>query len=150
MKTRHKAHAILLTDAGQLLFLQRGWPGGTPYCTAVGGTIEPDDTDLTAGLRREVMEEVGAEIGPPTPILTLTEPGPPIAVIHHYFTAQVLSLDPARRHGPELDNPDVGTFDPIQIPATADALTALNLRPPELAAYALTHLVTPRTEPPPS
>jgi 8-oxo-dGTP pyrophosphatase MutT (NUDIX family) len=124
MRTRHKAHAILLMGTGQLLVLQRGWPGGTPYCTAVGGTVEPDDADLTAGLRREVMEEVGAEIGPPTPILTLTEPGPAVTVVHHYYTAHVLSLDSARRHGPELDDPDTGTFTPIQIPATADALTA--------------------------
>ncbi|MBY8882711.1 NUDIX domain-containing protein [Actinacidiphila acidipaludis] len=147
MRTRHKAHAILL-DAGQLLVLQRGWPGGTTYCTAVGGTIEPDDVDVIAGLRREVMEEVGAEIGPPNEVLTLTESGPPVTVVRHFYTAQVINRDPDRRYGPELADPDAGTFSLVRVAPTADAVTALNLQPPELAAYVLTNLVTPAEQSP--
>lgn len=140
MKTRHKAHAVLL-DGGRFLLLRRGWPGGTPYCTAVGGTVEPGDADLPAALRREVMEEAGAEIGRPEPILTLTEPGPQVTVVHHFYTARIRSLDLARRHGPEFEDPDTGTFTPVWIAATAEAVTAAGLQPPELAAYVLAHLV---------
>ncbi|WP_443071370.1 hypothetical protein [Streptomyces sp. NBC_01465] len=44
MKVRRKARAVLL-DGDHLVFLRRGWPGGSSYCTTVGGSVEPDDPD---------------------------------------------------------------------------------------------------------
>ncbi|MEU6143347.1 NUDIX hydrolase [Streptomyces sp. NPDC047081] len=63
MKVRHKVRVVLL-DGDHLVLLRRGWPGGLPYWTAVGGSVESEDADLEAALRREVMEELGATIGP--------------------------------------------------------------------------------------
>ncbi|MFD6988059.1 NUDIX domain-containing protein [Streptomyces sp. NPDC059943] len=134
MKTRRNVRAVLL-DGDHLVFLRRGWPGGSSYFTTVGGGVEPDDADLEAALRREVMEEIGATIGPVTEFLTLTEPGERVTVVQHYFRADVLDMDPDRRDGPELADPDVGDFSPVRVALDASALAALELQPSELAAY---------------
>ncbi|XUL85803.1 NUDIX domain-containing protein [Streptomyces galilaeus] len=141
MKVRHKARVVLL-DRGQLVFLKRGWPGGDSYCTTVGGSVEPTDADLETALRREAMEEIGATIGPATEFLTLTEPGGTTTVVQHYFLADLLDMDLARRHGPELDDPDTGDFEPVRVPLSRPAVAALNLQPAELADYVLRHLGT--------
>lgn len=113
--------------------------GRLPYCTTVGGGVEPRDADLEAALRREVMEEIGATIGPAVEFLTLTEPGGRTTVVRHYFRADVLDLDPDRRDGPELDDPDTGDFSTVRVAPEASALRALELQPPELAAYLCEH-----------
>ncbi|MEV0740055.1 NUDIX hydrolase [Streptomyces sp. NPDC050549] len=139
MKVRHKVRVVLL-DRGRLVFLKRGWPGGDSYCTTVGGSVEPTDADLEAALRREAMEEIGATIGPATEFLTLTEPGGTTTVVQHYFLAYLLDMDLARRHGPELDDPDTGDFEPVRVALSRPAVAALNLQPAELADHVLRHL----------
>jgi 8-oxo-dGTP pyrophosphatase MutT (NUDIX family) len=134
MKVRHNVRAVLLHD-GHLVFLRRGWPGGPSYYETVGGGVEASDADLEAALRREVTEEIGATIGPPTGILTSTDPGERVTVVRHYFLADVLEVDASRRGGPELDDPDLGDFTPVRVPLDAAAVAALDLQPPELAAW---------------
>lgn len=139
MRVRHKARAVLLDD-GHLVFLRRGWPGGDPYCTTVGGSVEPEDADLEAALRREAMEEIGATIGPATEFLTLTEPRGTTTVVQHYFLAYLLDMDLDPRHGPEPDDPDTGDFEPVRVELSRPAVAALNLQPAELAHYVLAHV----------
>ncbi|MFI6337995.1 NUDIX domain-containing protein [Streptomyces sp. NPDC050535] len=134
MKVRRNVRAVLL-DGGHLVFLRRGWPGGRSYYTTVGGGVEPEDADLEAALRREVMEEIGATIGPVGEFLTVTEPGERVTVVQHYFRADVLDMDPDRRQGPELDDPDTGDFSPVRIVLDVAAVAALGLQPIELADY---------------
>ncbi|MEU7097705.1 NUDIX domain-containing protein [Streptomyces longwoodensis] len=117
------------------MFLRREWPGGTSYYTTVGGGIEAEDADLEAALRREVMEEIGATIGPASEFLTLIEPGDKVTVVHHFFRADVLDMDLNRRSGPELDDSDMGAFSPVRVALDASAVGALELHPPELADY---------------
>ncbi|MER6136299.1 NUDIX domain-containing protein [Streptomyces sp. NPDC001815] len=139
MKVRHKARAILF-DGSRLVFLRRGWPGCLPYCTAVGGSVEPEDADLEAALRREVMEEIGATIGPATEVFTLTEAGGATTVVQHYFLADVLDMDLGRRHGPEIDDPDTGVHEPVRVAPDVPAVSALNLQPAEFARFVLDHV----------
>ncbi|MFF0012625.1 NUDIX domain-containing protein [Streptomyces sp. NPDC005374] len=141
MKVRHNVRAVLV-DGGQLVFLRRRWPGGSPYCTTVGGGVEPYDADLAAALRREVMEEIGATIGAATEFLTLTEPGERVTVVAHYFRAEILDVDPNRRGGPELDNPETGDFFPVRVAREMSAVVALDLQPPLLADYLREHPTT--------
>ncbi len=112
----------MLFDDGHLVFLKRGWPGGDPYCTAVGGSVEPEDADLEAALRREALEEIGATIGPVTEFLTLTEPRGTSTVVQHYFRADLVAMDPNLRHGPELDDPDTGLFEPVRVAVSRPAV----------------------------
>ena len=138
MKVRHNVRAVLL-DGGRLVFLRRGWPGGALYYTTVGGGVEAEDADFEAALRREVMEEIGATIGPATEFLTLTEPGEKVIVVQHYYRADVLDMDLGRRSGPEVDDPDVGDFSPVRVALDASAVRELELHPPELANYLWEH-----------
>ncbi|KAB1982291.1 NUDIX domain-containing protein [Streptomyces triticiradicis] len=138
MKVRHNVRAVLL-DGGQLVFLRREWPGGTSYYTTVGGGVEAEDADLEAALRREVMEEIGATIGPASEFLTLTELGDKVTVVQHFFRADVLDMDLNRRSGPELDDPDTGDFSPMRVALDASAVRALELHPSELADYLQEH-----------
>ncbi|MFE3827198.1 NUDIX domain-containing protein [Streptomyces sp. NPDC059092] len=139
MKVRHNVRAVLF-DGGQLVFLRRGWPGGTSYYTTVGGGVEAEDADLEAALRREVMEEIGATIGPASEFLTLTEPGGKVTVVQHFFRADVLDMDLNRRSGPELGDPDIGDFSPVRVSLDASAVRPLELHPPELADYLREHV----------
>lgn len=124
------------------MFLRRGWPGGSTYYETVGGGVEADDADLESALRREVMEEIGATIGPVTEFLTVTEPGERVTVVRHYFRADVRDMDPDRRNGPELDDPDTGDFSPVRVPLDVAAVAALGLQPAELAHYLRDHIAS--------
>lgn len=141
MKIRRNVRAVLL-DGDHLVFLRRGWPGRPSYYTTVGGGVEPDDADLEVALRREVMEEISATIGPVAEFLTVTEPGERVTVVQHYFRADVLDMDPDRRNGPEMDDPDIGNFSPVRVPLDVSALAALELQPIELADYLRDHVRT--------
>ncbi|WP_329134531.1 NUDIX hydrolase [Streptomyces sp. NBC_01476] len=144
MKVRRNVRAVLLDD-DHLVFLRRAWPGGPSYYTTVGGGVEPEDADLEAALRREVMEELGATIGPVTEFLTVTEPGERITVVQHYFRADIREWDVRRRSGPELNNPDIGDFSPVRVALDASAVAALELQPLELADYVRAHVPSWRT-----
>ncbi|TRO57061.1 NUDIX domain-containing protein [Streptomyces sp. IB201691-2A2] len=139
MKIRRNVRAVLL-DGDHLVFLRRGWPGGPSYYETVGGGVEPDDADLEAALRREVMEEIGATIGPVAEFLTVTEPGERVTVVRHYFLADVLDMDLDRRNGPEMRDPDIGDFSPVRVGLDVSAVAALELQPAELADYLRDHV----------
>ncbi|MFJ4844492.1 MULTISPECIES: NUDIX domain-containing protein [unclassified Streptomyces] len=134
MKVRHRVRAVLL-DHDHLVFLRRGWPGGSVYYTTVGGGVEPGDDSLEGALRREVMEEIGGTIGPAGEFLTTTEPGERITVVQHYFRADLVDMDVSRRNGPELDDPNTGDFSPVRVALDVAAVAALDLQPVELADY---------------
>ncbi|MFI6893955.1 NUDIX domain-containing protein [Streptomyces sp. NPDC050256] len=139
MKTRRNVRAVLL-DGDHLVFLRRGWPGGPSYYETVGGGVEPDDAGLEAALRREVMEEIGATIGPVTEFLTVTDPGERVTVVQHYFLASVLDMNLDRRSGPEMSDPDIGDFSPVRVALEVSAVTELELQPTELANYLRDHV----------
>ncbi|MEV6107788.1 NUDIX domain-containing protein [Streptomyces sp. NPDC051940] len=141
MKVRRNVRAVLL-DGDHLVFLRRGWPGGSTFYTTVGGGVETEDAGLEAALRREVMEEIGATIGPPVEFLTMTEPGERVTAVWHYFRADVLDTDVGRRSGPEVSDPDLGDFTPVHVPLDVSAVAALGLEPPELADYLRDHIAS--------
>ncbi|MFF7334429.1 NUDIX domain-containing protein [Streptomyces sp. NPDC008150] len=141
MRVRHNARAVLLDADDHLVFLRRGWPGLTPsYCTTVGGGVEATDADVEAALRREVLEEIGGTLGPVTEVLTLTDATGPTAVVEHYYLGRLLDMDPRRRSGPELTDPDLGDFEPVRVALDPAAVDGLGLQPPELAGYVRDHL----------
>ena len=96
------------------------------------------------GLHRGLDDQLGAQPAA-VEFLTLTEPGGRTTVVRHYFRADVLDLDPDRRDGPELDDPDTGDFSTVHVAPEASALRALELQPPELAAYLYEHAEDWRT-----
>ncbi|MEU6143346.1 hypothetical protein ABZ848_23655 [Streptomyces sp. NPDC047081] len=74
----------------------------------------------------------------------MTEPGR-VAVTRHYFLADLLDMRPDRRGGPELGDPDIGTFEPTRVPLRGSVLSSLGLQTPQLAEYVLEHVDAWRT-----
>ncbi|MCP2323796.1 8-oxo-dGTP pyrophosphatase MutT (NUDIX family) [Hamadaea flava] len=138
MKERVRA---ALLEGDNLVVFRRQRPGVPVYWALPGGGVEPEDADLVAALRRELDEEMKAEIGEP---VLLTSRETPYAdgksPLQHLFAARLISLDFAKRHGPEFSDPSKGEYAVERIPLTKEALTDCRLFPPELADYLREHV----------
>lgn len=141
---RRSARAILL-DGGDLLLIRRAKPGQAPYWVTIGGGCEPEDGSLEDTLRRDVMEEAGAQIGPAAQCLVLTDVvGDGLVAVQHFFLTALVSLDPARRCGPELDQAEErGTYEVVRVPFTKEGLAAIDVRPAELSDFLRAHAPGP-------
>jgi 8-oxo-dGTP pyrophosphatase MutT (NUDIX family) len=57
-----RVRGVLITAASQLLTIRRERPGTPVYWVLPGGGVEPTDNSYEDALRREVREELAAEI----------------------------------------------------------------------------------------
>ncbi len=136
---RHAVRALLL-DGDELILLRRTKPGRPLYWTTPGGGLEADDTDPQAALRRELDEELGATAGPLRQVYAICEQTPVGDYLHTFYLCRLETLDLSRRHGPELSDPARGGYDVERVRCTPEALAALDVRPPLLAAYLAEHV----------
>ncbi|MGA4541225.1 NUDIX domain-containing protein [Uniformispora flossi] len=129
------ARAILLDDEDRLVLIKRTKPGRTPYWITPGGGVEDGDTTVVAGLRREVLEELGGKLASCVPAFvdTVPEPGGGVKV-QHFFACRLESVDPSLRHGPEVDEPN-GMYEVVRVPFTPEGLATVDVVPATLAAY---------------
>ncbi|GHF42926.1 hypothetical protein GCM10010218_25180 [Streptomyces mashuensis] len=140
---KRTARAILLdgdpaTGGLDMILIKRTKPGQAPYWITPGGGVEPGDTTVVAALHREVDEELGAKITDVVPAFVDTVPHPHGhdhgVKVQHFFVCRLASMDLARRHGPEIDDPQ-GTYDVVSIPFTRAGLDSVEVVPPTLRAY---------------
>lgn len=146
---KQSARALLFDRDRRLVLIKRTKPGQKPYWVAVGGGLEPEDTDAEAALRREVFEELGGRIDQVRQVFLIADDLPEGVGLQHVFVARLTSMDLAARTGTEFAEPGRGTYEVVSVPATRDALSALNLLPPQLAdfARACVHGLTALVEP---
>jgi 8-oxo-dGTP pyrophosphatase MutT (NUDIX family) len=135
---KRTARAILL-DGGDLLLIKRTKPGGPPYWITPGGGVEPEDGSVVEALHREVDEELGAKVTDVVPafvdtVAHTTEDGRAGVKVQHFFVCKLASMDPARRHGPEVDEPN-GTYEIVRIPFSRAGIGSVEVVPPSLRAY---------------
>src|SRR5581483_3398022 len=103
--------------AAEILLIKRTKPGRAPHWITPGGGMEPTDRTVVDALHRELLEELGAKAVDIVPAFVDTVPyghhddGP--AVVHphgvkvqHFFVCRLASMDPALRHGPEIEEPN--------------------------------------------
>lgn len=102
---RRSARAVLLDDDGRLVVIRRTVPGRAPYRVTPGGGVEPEDDSVEDGLRRELLEELGATARVVRQVFLTSRPMDAGIGVHHYFLARVTSMDPALRCGPEFQEP---------------------------------------------
>ena len=135
---RHAVRALLL-DGDELILLRRTKPSRAVYWTTPGGGLDEDDASPQEALRRELDEELGATAGPLGQVYAICEQTPVGDYLHTFYLCRLKSLDLSRRHGPELADPARGRYDLERVPCTPEALAALDIRPPLLAAYLAEH-----------
>jgi 8-oxo-dGTP pyrophosphatase MutT (NUDIX family) len=135
---KRTARAILL-DSDQLLLIKRTKPGAPPYWITPGGGVEPEDSTVVGALHREIDEELGAKVSDVVPAFVDTvehicEDGAAGVKVQHFFVCRLDSMDLARRHGPEVDEP-CGTYEFVRVPFTREGVASVEVVPPSLRAY---------------
>jgi 8-oxo-dGTP pyrophosphatase MutT (NUDIX family) len=115
--------------------IKRTRPGEEPYWVTIGGGVEPEDSTLEDTLRREVLEEIGAQIRHVAQILVLVDRSADGIAVQHVFLAELDPTGWVERTGKEFDNPSRGGYELVRVPFTADGIAQIDLKPASLSEY---------------
>ena len=132
--TRRSARAVLI-DGSDLLLIKRTRPGQAPYWVTIGGGVEPEDATLEDAVRREVLEEIGAQIQHIAQILVIKDQVGDGIAIQHIFLAELAPVDLVDPTGEELSIPSRGGYELVRVPFTAEGIAGIDLKPTALADY---------------
>ena len=134
--TRRSARAVLI-DGSDLLLIKRTRPGQAPYWVTIGGGVEPEDVTLEDAVRREVLEEIGAQIQHAAQILVLKDQAEDGIAIQHIFLAELAPVDLVDPTGEELSIPSRGGYELVRVPFTAGGIAGIDLKPTALKDFVL-------------
>src|ERR1700677_46482 len=139
--TPQAARAILFNDEGRILLFKRTRPGLPTYWSTPGGGVEPTGGSLEATLRRELREELGAEVSGISRVFLHTAPSHSRfgLSVHHFFIAHLEKLDLSAQSRPEFQDPARVIYEVYRISLEGDDLAAIDLRPPALKEFILTN-----------
>ncbi|MFF3563878.1 NUDIX domain-containing protein [Streptomyces sp. NPDC002574] len=135
---KRTARAILL-DGDSLVLIKRTKPGLNPYWVTPGGGVEAEDATVVEALHRELDEELGAKVTDVVPAFVdtvehISGDGSHGVKVQHFFVCRLASMDPARRHGPEVDEPS-GTYEIVHVPFSRVGLASVEVVPLTLRHY---------------
>jgi ADP-ribose pyrophosphatase YjhB (NUDIX family) len=130
-----RVRALLVTPEGHFLAVKRLRPGQAPYWVLPGGGIEPGETHHQA-LTRELREELAADADIRSLLYVLERPGER----QYFYLARARTWSFDKRTGPEFGDPARGEYQLEQIPLTAGAVEAIDLKPSEIAGVIADHL----------
>ncbi|WP_219462857.1 NUDIX domain-containing protein [Nonomuraea rhizosphaerae] len=137
---RPSVRGVLLDHDEQLLIFRRTVPGREVYWSVPGGHVEPEDATLEDTLHRELLEELGATVSAVTPLTTLTYARQGEFKTQHVYGCRLVRMDPALRHGPEVDDPARGVYEVVPVPLRESEITSRNLVPEAVAGYLSRHI----------
>jgi ADP-ribose pyrophosphatase YjhB (NUDIX family) len=132
--TRRSARAVLL-DGPDLLLIKRTRPGEEPYWVTIGGGVEPEDATLEDALRREVLEEIGAQVRHVSQIHILVDRFDEGIAVQHVFLAELDPAELVERTGKEFTIPSRGDYELVRVPFTSEGISGIDLKPTALSAY---------------
>lgn len=139
MPLNHRVRAVLLTRERELLLVKRIREGRAPYYVTPGGGVEPEDENFEEALKRELLEELGAEADILHEVFLTEHPGigelTGFWVQQHYYLCHLHGYDLTRRSGPEFLDPSRGAYIPEVFPIRAGALESVTLDPPDLKRF---------------
>jgi 8-oxo-dGTP pyrophosphatase MutT (NUDIX family) len=139
---KRTARAIVLdgdNDTWSLILIKRTKPGIAPYWVTPGGGVEPGDATVTEALHRELDEELGAKVTDVVPAFVdtvehIAQDGSHGVKVQHFFACRLAGMDPARRHGPEIDDPQ-GDYEIVRVPFSRVGLASVEIVPLTLRHY---------------
>lgn len=128
-----RVRGILVTADERLLVIKRTRPGVPTYWVLPGGHVEPGDADLESALHRELHEELAGDADVHALVQVLD--GEDGSEREYFYLARIHAWRFEDRTGPEFADRDParGTYELDQIPLTADALAAIDLKPARTA-----------------
>jgi 8-oxo-dGTP pyrophosphatase MutT (NUDIX family) len=135
---KRTARAVLF-DGDDIVLIKRVKPGVDPYWVTPGGGVEPGDPTVVDALHREVHEELGAKITDVVPCFVDTvehigQDGATGVKVQYFFVCRLESMDPAQRHGPEVEEPN-GEYTIVRVPFTRVGIASVHLVPLSLRHY---------------
>ncbi|QDY77795.1 NUDIX domain-containing protein [Streptomyces qinzhouensis] len=135
---KRTARAVLL-DGDDLILIKRTRPGVDPYWLTPGGGVEAADGSVVDALHREMNEELGALVTDVVPCFVdtvehHTGSGVTGVKVQHFFVCRLVSMDPAQRHGPEIDEPQ-GEYEIVRVPFSRMGIAGVHLVPLSLRHY---------------
>jgi ADP-ribose pyrophosphatase YjhB (NUDIX family) len=119
-----RVRAIVLTPGGSVLVIKRTKPDMPPYWKFAGGHVEEIDDGLEDALRRELREELGAE----ATILRMVAMVERENERQYFFLVMMESWSIVDLTGP-------GSYELQEIPASADEIERIDLKPVEVAEF---------------
>ena len=137
---QQRVRAVLVTNAGHIIFIERIKADIEPYFILPGGGVEPEDGDLEAALRRELCEELHGEVEILASVFVDDEIKDDGTLMrHHVYLCRIGTYDPQQRSGPEFGDPANGLYSTVEVPFEPDVLRALNIRSAALGAFLIDH-----------
>lgn len=131
---RRSARAILI-DGTDLLLIKRTRPGQEPYWVLIGGGVESEDVKLENTVRREVLEEIGAQVRNLAQVFIIKDVVEGGISIQHIFLAERAPADLVEPTGKELTIASRGGYELVRLPFTAEGLATIDLKPAALAEF---------------
>ncbi|HUR07966.1 MAG TPA: NUDIX hydrolase [Nonomuraea sp.] len=132
---RPSVRGVLLDHDERLMIFRRTVPGRQVYWSVPGGHVEPQDASLEHTLHRELLEELGATVSSVTPLTTVTYPWEGGIKTQHVYGCRLVAMDPALRHGPELEDPARGEYEVVRLPLRETEITSRHVVPEAVATY---------------
>lgn len=135
MVARRAARAILIDQSDRLVLVKRTKPEQPAYWTAPGGGVEETDASLEGALRRELAEELGAEVAGPSRVFLCSSPSDNGLVVQHFFLARLVTMDESARSGPEFEDPTRGSYVVDRVNLRGDDVASLDVKPSALKDF---------------
>src|SRR5262249_23357795 len=114
-----------------MLIIKRTRPGTAPYWVLPGGRAEDTDSSLEAALRREIREELAGEVTSVRLVSVLHR----AAERQYIYLARISRWSFGDRTGSEFGEAGRGRYELDEVPLTATAVAAIDLKPRDIATF---------------
>ena len=139
MIVNEQVRAILCPDSAHVLLIKRVREDQLPYWVFPGGRIEKEDTNREAGLRRELYEELGAEVNLIRLAYVLEHvTGAEEVTREFYYLCQLTKMDIKARTGTEFNDPSRGEYILETLSLDPSNLVKINIKPGQLKKWLVT------------